>query len=87
MFQFKTDSNSFEFCCSIIREMVTHFEIDEDEAIKRINNQWEKSDFIDEEDIRYHETEKDWAYTIYYGPDSHWWKRSGDPTLKPLPIE
>lgn len=87
MFQFKTDSKSLEYCVSIIGEMQTHFGISEHEATLRINKKWLKLDFIGDEDIRYHDLPRDWAFTIYYGPDSFWWQREGDPTLKPLAIE
>lgn len=82
-FSFKTDEQSFEFCKSIIQEMVMLFGIDKDEAIGRMNRLWTGLEFLGDEDLIYHEDEEYWANTIYYGKGSFWWKEPDD--LKPLP--
>ena len=41
-------------------------------------------DFLDEDDLRYHETPTFWAHDIYYGADSYWW--NNPPNLKPKPF-
>ncbi|SEG78800.1 hypothetical protein [Paenibacillus sp. UNC499MF] len=85
-FSFKTNEESYALCYEIVEFMMREFTIDENEAVCRINLQWSDMDFLDEDDIRYHEAPDDWAYIIYYGHDSRWWSRKNDPTLKPKPI-
>ncbi len=69
---FETDAESDDFCEKIVAEMKSRFGISEQEAIARINAQWEGSQFVGC-DLIYHETEEYWANTIYYGHDSYWW--------------
>ncbi|MGE6228441.1 hypothetical protein [Paenibacillus chitinolyticus] len=85
-FSFKTNEESYALCYEIVECMMREFTIEESEAACRINLQWSDMDFLDEDDIRYHETPDDWAYIIYYGHSSRWWARKNDPTLKPKPI-
>lgn len=85
-FSFETNEESQQLCLEIAQCMVNMFHIDSKEAIGRINKKWSRHDFLDDNDIRYHETPEDWAYIIYYGHDSRWWERKGDPNLKPLPF-
>ncbi|OKP94998.1 hypothetical protein [Paenibacillus sp. P46E] len=82
-FSFVTTDESEKFCEEIILEMIRLFNISDEEAWGRLNEFW-KTPF-GEEDIRYHEGDEFWAKTIYYGPNIRWWKREGDPTLKPVP--
>ena len=85
-FIFETDQTSYDFCVLIAEEMVKNFDISLEEAIKRINFRWKKRGKIVGNSIVYHETVEYWAYDIYYGHDSGWWHRLGDPTLRPVLI-
>lgn len=79
-----TTKEAQEFCEGIVMEMIQLFNISEEEAWGRVNDFW-KRPFNEDYDIRYHETYNYWANTIYYGKETSWWKREGDPTLKPVP--
>ncbi len=82
-FTFKTDEGAEEYCEAILAEMRGLFSISTDEALGRMNRAWDGQEFLGEEDPVYHEDEKYWANTIYYGKDSNWWMNP--PNLKPLP--
>ena len=84
-FEFRTTEEAFDFCKEIAECMIKDFGISQEEAIGRINQAWRNSHFDEEWDIRFHELPETMAYMLYYGPDSQWWKRKGDPTLRPLP--
>lgn len=86
-FHFNTNDESKEFCLQIVNIMSERFSIGEEEATNRINQIWKNKDFLDEFDIRYHEEPEFWAHDIYFGPESKWWKRKNDPTLKPKPVK
>lgn len=77
-----------EFCEEIIGIMLKEFGISREEAIARINSQWGHLDTLYESNSSaiLHDTSDFWAYEIYYGGSSYWWKRLDDPTLKPKPI-
>jgi len=75
-----------EFCEEIIGLMLKEFGISREEAIARINSQWGHLDTLNEDSVVLHDTSDFWAYDIYYGSDSHWWRRLDDPTLKPLSL-
>lgn len=83
MFEFRTDNESETYCLDIVREMNRLFAISENEAIGRMNRAWKGIEFIGSDDLIYHEDEKYWANTIYYGKDSYWWMNP--PNLEPLP--
>lgn len=83
-FSFVTTEESEKFCEGIMIEMKRLFSISDEEAWGRINEFW-KRPFDEEDDMRYHRLEEFWAKTICYGPEVRWWKREGDPTLKPRP--
>ncbi|MCY9698413.1 hypothetical protein [Paenibacillus alginolyticus] len=86
-FVFKTNQESDDFCKRIAGSMVELFCISREEAIRRINNQWRGVDLTgDMVELITHELPNDWAYIIYYGHGSRWWKRKDDPTLKPIPF-
>ena len=82
-FAFFTDSRSRHFCESIASEMSALFGISAEEAVGRINRAWSGLSIIGD-DIVHHEDEEFWAFNIYYGHDSFWWKNP--PDLKPLPF-
>jgi hypothetical protein len=67
----------------IIHELLIRFPITRDEAVGRVNHQWEGLDYIGDADLIFHETPDDWARTIYYGKDSRWWQ--GEEGLSPAP--
>ncbi|MBL0389093.1 hypothetical protein JJB07_21090 [Tumebacillus sp. ITR2] len=50
----------------------------------RLNRAWVSLPFVEELDLRYHQDTDELAYDIYYGSQSQWWNREGDPTLHPL---
>ncbi len=81
-FKFKTDSEGYRFCRRIADEMKKQFNISEQEAFGRINENW-KHLIIDQNSILFHEDEEYWAKDLYYGHDSYWWMNP--PDLKPLP--
>lgn len=65
--------------------MVEHFGISSEEAEGRLNSWFGYRPLTspDTEAAIEHELPRYWAHTIYYGPDSEWWKV--DPsTLTPL---
>ncbi len=82
-YSFQVNEQSRLFCDEIVSKMIQLFDISESEAMGRINRQWKGDDFLDEYDIRYHETAGYWAKDMYYGWDSFWWTHP--PNLKPTP--
>ncbi|MBL0389095.1 hypothetical protein JJB07_21100 [Tumebacillus sp. ITR2] len=84
-FSFETSDEAYEFCKEIVEYMIRKFGITKEESVGRINEEFMNNDFIDEDDLRFHESDKYWAHLIYYGHNSLWWRREGDPTLKPVP--
>ena len=83
-YSFKVNEESKIFCDEIMSEMMRLFGISKSEAIGRINRQWDQLDFLDENDLRYHEGAEFWANDMYYGADSYWWNEP--PNLKPKPF-
>jgi hypothetical protein len=71
-FNFETDDESQKFCNAIAEKMSSLFGISIDEAVGRVNREWEGNSIIGD-DIIYHETEEYWANNIFYGKDSDWW--------------
>lgn len=62
--------------------MVRLFSISLEEAIGRINREWQGKPIVGD-DIVYHEAEDYWAQNIYFGKSSEWWL--SPPGLKPKP--
>lgn len=85
-FEFNLDEKGQEFCNEIVNVMVDQFQITEEEAVGRINKQWSNTEIMGECCMAYHESPEFWAYKIYFGPNSPWWARKGDPELKPIPF-
>lgn len=81
-FDFETDEKSAAFCRAVADRMQQLFGISEDEAVGRVNRQWEGMALIGDHVI-YHETPDYWANTLYYGRGSRWWANPAD--LKPEP--
>ena len=80
-FEFTTDSQSVVFCEKIADQMVALFRVSLDEAIGRINRDWQGLEIVGPHDVIYHEDEEYWAKTIYFGNGSNWWLNP--PGLKP----
>lgn len=86
VFNFETDTESYQYFMEICEKMMELFEIDYEEAIGRINQHFKHVDkFVGDEVLIYHETDNYWAKTIYYGNDSFWWLKEGKEELKPVP--
>ncbi|GEB35861.1 hypothetical protein BPA01_54410 [Brevibacillus parabrevis] len=66
--------------------MVDQFQITEEEAVGRINMHWSNTEIMGGCCMVYHESPEFWAYEIYFGSNSRWWARKGDPELKPKPF-
>ncbi len=81
---FQVDEASLELICDIVQFMMSEFSITRDEAIGRLNRAWAPLGSISEDDLVHHESEKYWAYDIYYGKDSRWWQ--GTQGLEPMPF-
>jgi hypothetical protein len=87
------DAEALRFCRRIAEEMARVFGIGRDEAIARINREWSEPAeggrtpriWMVGLDIAYHETAEYWAYTIYYGKDSGWWRPDANPEPRPAP--
>ena len=91
---FKTDEKSEAYCDLIAQEMARFSHISESEAIQRINKTWAHvPKIVGDQELIYHEDEKYWARTIYYGKSSCWWlnetnrAKNGFPPLSPLPLD
>jgi hypothetical protein len=84
LYEFVMDDQARAFCDEIATHMLRDFGVSQAEAIGRINRQWRGVDFGDE-DLRYHETAEFWAYDIYYGASSYWWKKPAGLTPLPYP--
>ena len=82
-FTFQTDVKGERFCQEIANEMVALFKISIEEAIGRINRQWENVRLVGEHHVIYHETQDFHAKDIYFGHDSKWWKNEDQ--AKPQP--
>lgn len=69
----------------IVREMLFLFPITRAEAVGRLNRFWAGRNFSNELSVNLlmHEEPDYWAKTIYYGPNTPWWK--GEEGLKPQP--
>jgi hypothetical protein len=82
-FTFTTDEKSEAFCRAIVDLMMSLFGISEEEAVGRVNRQWNRMTLTGQHVI-YHEDEDYWAHTIYYGRNSQWWENR--PGLTPVPF-
>lgn len=82
-FTFRTDDESESFCQTIVNRMIELFGISEDEAIGRVNRQWDRMSLVGKDLAIYHEDEDYWAHAIYFGKSSRWW--DNPPGLKPRP--
>lgn len=80
---FEADERARKYCDLILSEMIKAFGIDRAEAVGRLNRAWRRLS-ITGDDMIYHEDEEFWAFNIYYGHDSFWWKNP--PGLKALPF-
>ena len=83
-FSFKTDRYSLPFCQRIVEIMTTKFGISEEEAIGRVNREWNGRHFVGKTHLYYHENEDYWAHNIYYGRVARWWMNP--PDLEPVPF-
>jgi hypothetical protein len=84
-FTFPTDDESEAFCAEILREMQERFGISQQEAVGRMNRFWWGLSLIGPNHPIYHESPEYFAKTIYYGPDTAWWKGEAGLTPQPYP--
>jgi hypothetical protein len=84
-FAFKTCAQTRAFCEAIVGEMIRLFDIPEDEAVGRVNGQWQHLDLTDPLDVILHEDEVFWAKDIYFGHDSAWWNDEANAKPRPFP--
>jgi len=82
-FKFTTDQESEEYCLRIVQKMVSLFNISEDEALDRLNQNFSDQVIVGDDLPFYHETSEYWAKSIYYEPGVYWWL--GEDGLKPRP--
>lgn len=75
-----------EYLRETLTEMVSLFQIDEDEAAGRISQIFGSWDLVDPEVERHfgHEEPHYWAHFVYYGPNVAWWRESPE-NLTPRP--
>jgi hypothetical protein len=85
IFTFPIDANGQDFCEEIVREMISLFQVSEDEALGRINREWRNVKLIGIEHVIYHEGKRFYAKDIYFGHDSHWWKDEKNAKPQPYP--
>jgi len=69
---FTTDAESSAACWEIVDELQRLFGVSREEAIGRINRQWNGQEIVGQ-DIVYHGTLDYWVHVMYYGADSFWW--------------
>lgn len=82
-YEFETDIQSQSFCRLIVLDMIDRFDIDEAEALGRVNRHWRGQNLTGEDLLIYHREVDFWSRDIYYGGDSGWWLKP--PGLKPRP--
>jgi hypothetical protein len=82
-FDFTGCPEALVFCDEIIDFMVQEFNIERPEALGRLNRGFKRWVHVGDGHILFHETEKYWAYCLYFGKDSRWWQNP--PGLTPLP--
>ena len=82
-FAFLTDGKSAAFCDEIVAKMVELFRISENEAVGRLNREFQDMEFVGEEHVFYHEDDEYWANRVYWGHGSKWWLNP--PGLQPVP--
>lgn len=86
-FTFQTSLIVEEYCNEIIQEMMTRFQIPYEEAFDRVNQKWvHRKSITKENDMIFHMTPDEWAYEIYFGNSSLWWKKKLS-ELTPLPYK
>ncbi|MEV0294519.1 hypothetical protein [Nocardia sp. NPDC050710] len=84
-FTFRTDDDSEEFFTAIAEEMVAVFGISEDEAIARINYQFDGQAMVGSDNVIYSEPEDFWARDLMYGHHTFWWRDEDAATPLPFP--
>jgi len=71
-YKFLTDDEGERFCYQIYMELMSQFGISKEEAITRINQEWENKSLTGTSMV-YHVTPEEWAKNIYWGRNSYWW--------------
>jgi hypothetical protein len=71
-YKFLTDDEGDRFCYQIYMELMSQFGISKEEAIARINQEWENKSLTGTSMI-YHVMPEEWAKNIYWGRNSYWW--------------
>lgn len=86
-YKFQTSPKVEQYCDSIVHEMMIHFAIPHTEAVGRVNRMWSHlSSIVEDDDMIFHLVPEEWAYDIYYGKNSSWWKKNKS-ELTPLPFD
>lgn len=83
-FTFETDSEAYDYCHEIVAVMMRDFGISENEAIARLNRQWNGQKLGGPEELLFHELPETWAYDVYFGKGSAWWTKANT-ERRPLP--
>lgn len=81
---FETNKQGFDFCRSILVELISRFPLTQSEGIDLINFRWKDTSLIDEYEIVYHESPEYWAKCFYWGKDEVWWNPEQERTLMKL---
>lgn len=66
-FTFPIDSDSEAYCLETAQYMVVNFGISEEDAISRINEQWQHTTLVGDNVLLFHYLPDYWAKFIYYG--------------------
>jgi len=81
---FDTNTTGFDFCRSILIELISRFPLTQLEGIHLINSRWGHISLVAEDEIAYHESPEFWAKEFYWGTDTVWWKTENDRVLMDL---
>ena len=66
-FVFTTDAASGAYCREIAQAMRLFFGITRDNAVKRVNDQWQHTAILGDDNLIYHEPPDYWAKRIFFG--------------------
>ena len=81
------DEEAESFCDGIAENMANIFDIENEEAVGRINEHWKDVKIGGPNEIAYHEDAEFWAKQIYYENGTYWWQaewmKEHNPRAKP----
>ena len=63
-FAFQTNGHSHKYCENIVLAISALYGTSQSESLEKINTVWHGQDFLDDDDVRYHETYDYWANTV-----------------------